>query len=74
MPTFLEQMMEIVPRALPNIPEPIHNTIIDRIVNAGGFIPTQELKYLKEDDFADLLPLVRRRQLLEVFQTGTLAF
>ncbi|KAK9977294.1 hypothetical protein ABG768_019115 [Culter alburnus] len=68
MPTFLDKMMEIVPRALPNIPESIHNTIIDRIVNAGGFTSTQELRYVKEDDFADLLPLVRRRQLLEVFQ------
>ncbi|XP_028432949.1 uncharacterized protein LOC114555050 [Perca flavescens] len=68
MPTFLEKIMEIVPRALPNIPESIHSAIIDRIVNAGGFTSTQELKYVKEDDFADLLPLVRRRQLLEVFQ------
>lgn len=74
MPTFLDKMMEIVPRALPNIPESTHNTIIDRIVNAGGFTSTQELKYIKEDDFADLLPLVRRRQLLEVFQIGRLAF
>lgn len=69
MTTLVEELKEIILRALPNISEAVQQLIIDRLLSSG-LDSTEDLKYVKQEDIADLLPVIQQQKRLDAFKMG----
>lgn len=69
MTTLVEELKEIILRALPNISEAVQQLVIDRLMSSG-LDSTEDLKYVKQEDIGDLLPVIQQRKLLGAFKMG----
>lgn len=64
-----EDLKDIILRALPLISEDTQQSLIHKLLS-DGVESTQDLKFVIEDDIADLLPPLQLQTLLEAFKNG----
>ncbi|KAL4008055.1 hypothetical protein ACER0C_001907 [Sarotherodon galilaeus] len=65
-----EDLKDIILRALPLISEDTQQSLIHKLLS-DGVESTQDLKFVIEDDIADLLPPLQLQTLLEAFKNET---
>lgn len=64
-----EDLKDIILRALPLISEDTQQSLIHKLLS-DGVESNQDLKFVIEDDIADLLPPLQLQTLLEAFKNG----
>lgn len=69
MSTLVEEIRGIILRALPNLSEETISQLISRL-QSSGLESKEDLKYVQQEDMADLLPIIQRRKLLDAFKAG----
>lgn len=73
MVTLVDELKEVLLRYLPNLSEAVQETLFERLLSSG--LESREvLKYVKQEDIADLLPVIRQRKLLDAFKLGLFAY
>lgn len=73
MMTLVEELEEIIPRVLPIISETVQQLVIDRLLSSG-LDSTADLKYVKQEDIADLLPVIQQQKPLDAFKMGMFSY
>lgn len=73
MTTLVEELKIIIPRTLPNISEAVQQLLVDKLLSSG-LESVEDLKYVKQEDIADIIPVIQQRKLLDAFKTGLLAY
>lgn len=73
MMTLVEELEEIIPRELPIISETVQQLVIDRLLSSG-LDSTADLKYVKQEDIADLLPVIQQQKPLDAFKMGMFSY
>ena len=66
MVTLVDELKEVLLRALPNLSEAVQEILIERLISSG-LSSREDLRYVKQDDIADLLPVIQQRKLLDAF-------
>lgn len=69
MSTLGEEIKGIIVRALPNLSEETQLHLISRL-QSSGLESKEDLKYVQQEDMADLLPVIQLRKLLDAFKSG----
>lgn len=69
MTTLEEELKEILSSALPTISEAVQQLVVDKLINSG-LDSKEDLKYVKQEDIEDLLPVIQQRKLLNAFRMG----
>lgn len=64
-----EEVQGIILKALPNLSEETQLELISRLERYGAE-SKEDLKYVQQEDIADLLPVKQLRQLLDAFKSG----
>lgn len=64
-----EEIKDIIIRALPNLSEETQLQLISRLCGSG-LKSKEDLKYVQQEDMADLLPVIQLRKLLDAFKSG----
>uniref|UniRef100_A0A3P8S3X7 Uncharacterized protein n=1 Tax=Amphiprion percula TaxID=161767 RepID=A0A3P8S3X7_AMPPE len=64
-----EEIKGIIVRALPNLSEETQLQLISRL-QSSGLESKEDLKYVQQEDVADLLPVIQLRKLLDAFKSG----
>lgn len=73
MVTLVDKLKEVFLRALPNLSEAVQEILIERLISSG-LESREDLRYVKQDDIADLLPVIQQRKLLDVFKQDMFAY
>lgn len=73
MKTLEEELKDILSSALPTISEAVQQLVIDKLINCG-LDSKEDLKYVKQEDIEDLLPVIQQRKLLDPFKMGTFVY
>lgn len=73
MVTLVDELKEVLLRHLPNLSEAVQETSFERLLSSG-LESREDLKYVKQEDIADLLPVIRQRKRLDTFQLGLFAY
>ncbi|CAJ1062884.1 uncharacterized protein LOC117823392 [Xyrichtys novacula] len=68
MSTVGEQIKDIILKVLPSLSEDTQQRVISEL-QTMGVETVEDLKYVKQDDMRDLLPITQQRKLLEAFKT-----
>ncbi|XP_051809342.1 uncharacterized protein LOC127535415 [Acanthochromis polyacanthus] len=68
-----EEIKGIIVRALPNLSEETQLQLISRL-QSSGLESKEDLKYVQQEDMADLLPVIQLRKLLDAFKSETEMF
>lgn len=55
---------------LPNLSEETISQLISRL-QSSGLEAKEDLKYVQQEDMADLLPIIQLRKLLDAFKAGS---
>uniref|UniRef100_A0A3P8S092 Uncharacterized protein n=1 Tax=Amphiprion percula TaxID=161767 RepID=A0A3P8S092_AMPPE len=63
-----EEIKGIIVRALPNLSEETQLQLISRL-QSSGLESKEDLKYVQQEDVADLLPVIQLRKLLDAIQS-----
>uniref|UniRef100_A0A3Q2QF48 Si:ch211-111e20.1 n=1 Tax=Fundulus heteroclitus TaxID=8078 RepID=A0A3Q2QF48_FUNHE len=69
MSTLREEIQSIILKALPNLSEETQSLLISRF-QGSGLESKGDLKYVQQEDMADLLPVIQLRKLLDAFKSG----
>lgn len=69
MPTWLEEVKDIILRALPTVSSDILEQIISNLQSCG-LQCKDDLKYVQQEDLNDTLPVIQVRKLLQLFKSG----
>lgn len=69
MVTLVDELKEVLLRYLPNLSEAVQETLFERLLSSG-LESREDLKYVKQEDIADLLPVIRQRKTFGCIQTG----
>lgn len=69
MSTLREEIQSIILKALPNLSEETQSLLISRL-QGSGLESKGDLKYVQQEDMADLLPVIQLRKLLDAFKSG----
>lgn len=69
MANMSEEIKEIICKILPNLFEETLWQIILKL-RSSGLESKEDLKYVQQEDLADLLPVIQRRKLLDAFKLG----
>ena len=64
-----EEIKGIIFRVLPNLSEETQLQLISRL-QCAGLESKEDLKYVQQEDLADLLPVIQLRKLLDAFKAG----
>jgi len=67
--TLSEEIKEIICKTLENLSEETTWQIILKL-QSSGLKSKEDLKYVQQEDLADLLPAIQRRKLLDAFRSG----
>ncbi|KAL7831298.1 hypothetical protein SRHO_G00308010 [Serrasalmus rhombeus] len=70
MTTMFEELKAIILRALPTIDENTVQKLINQL-QTSGLESIDDLKYVRQEDIADLLPIIQQRKLLDAFKMET---
>ncbi|XP_065121197.1 uncharacterized protein [Paramisgurnus dabryanus] len=70
MANLSEEIKEIICKTLPNLSEETQLQIISKL-QSSGCESKEDLKYVQQEDIADLLPVIQRRKLLDAFKLET---
>uniref|UniRef100_A0A8C1V0Y4 Uncharacterized protein n=1 Tax=Cyprinus carpio TaxID=7962 RepID=A0A8C1V0Y4_CYPCA len=70
MSNMSEEIKEIICKTLPNLSEETQWQIILKL-QSSGLESKEDLKYVQQEDIADLLPVIQRRKLLDAFKLET---
>ncbi|CAG5865940.1 unnamed protein product, partial [Menidia menidia] len=70
MENLSEEIKEILCKSLPNLSEETQWQIILKL-QSSGLESKEDLKYVQQEDLADLLPVIQRRKLLDAFKLET---
>lgn len=62
-----EAIKEIISKTFPNLSEELQWQIISKL-QSSGLESKEDLKYVQQEDIADLLPVVQLRKLLNAFK------
>lgn len=73
METLVDELKEVLLMALPNLSEAVQETLIERLISSG-LESTQDPMYVKQDDIADILPIIQQRKLLDAFKLVRFSF
>lgn len=73
METLVDELKEVLFRALPNLSKTVQETLIERLISSG-LESRQDLRYVKQEDIADILPVIQMRKLLDAFKLGVFAY
>lgn len=69
MANLSEEIKEIICNSLPNLSEEIQLQIISKL-QSSGLESKEDLKYVQQEDIADLLPVIQLRKLMHAFKLG----
>lgn len=73
MKTLEEELKDILSSALPTISEAVQQLVIDKLINCG-LDSKEDLKYVKQEDIEDLLPVIQQCKLLDAFKMGMFVY
>ncbi len=64
-----EEIRSLILRVLPDLSEETQLQLISRL-QCTGLESKEDLKYVQQEDIADLLPVIQLRKLLDAFKSG----
>uniref|UniRef100_A0A672FUM3 Si:ch211-111e20.1 n=1 Tax=Salarias fasciatus TaxID=181472 RepID=A0A672FUM3_SALFA len=73
MVTLMDELKEVLLKALPNLSEDVQELLIERLISSD-LESKDDLRYVKQDDIADLLPVIQQRKLLDAFKLASSQF
>ena len=71
MANLSEEIKEIICKTLPDLSEEVQWQIISKL-QSSGLESKEDLKYVQQEDIADLLPVIQLRKLLNAFKSGNI--